>query len=124
VDLLVAPSGAASGAHGKALLVCEIKGLKATGYRIPNGFLVLNGSEAVSHERASSAKWPWPRNMRHSLKEDLALVEEGDRLVFSRNVEFASPSAAAAVIHGGHANGLTAWKTLDGKTLKEIEAAD
>jgi hypothetical protein len=124
VDLLVAPSGEASGAHGKALLVCEIKGLKATGYRIPNGFLVLKGSEAVSHERASSAKWPWPRSMRHSLKEDLALVEEGDRLVFSRNVEFASPSAAAAVIHGGHANGLTAWKTLDGKTLKEIEAAD
>jgi hypothetical protein len=124
VDLLVPPSDAAIGAHGKALLVCEIKGLKARGYRIPNGFLVLKGSEAVSHERASSEKWPWPRNMRHALKEDLALVEEGDRLVFSRNVEFASPSAAAAVIHGGHANGLTAWKTPDGKTLKEIEAAD
>ncbi|MBM3319264.1 MAG: DUF4357 domain-containing protein [Candidatus Eisenbacteria bacterium] len=31
-------------------------------------------------------------------------------------------SAAATVIHGGSANGLVAWKTKDGKTLKELEA--
>ena len=31
------------------------------------------------------------------------------------------PSAAAAVIHGGGANGLTAWKDASGKSLKEIE---
>jgi hypothetical protein len=36
-------------------------------------------------------------------------------------MEFASPSAAAAVVHGGHANGLTAWKDASGKTLKELE---
>jgi len=36
--------------------------------------------------------------------------------------EFSSPSAAAAVIHGGHANGLTVWKNKDGKTLKELES--
>ena len=31
-------------------------------------------------------------------------------------------SATAAVVHGGSANGLLAWKSMDGKTLKEIEA--
>jgi len=41
--------------------------------------------------------------------------------LFNQDAEFASPSAAA-VIHGGHANGLTAWKNKDGKTLKEIES--
>lgn len=61
--------------------------------------------------------------MRQALKADGSLVEHNDRLVFVRDVEFASPSAAAAVVHGGHANGLTAWKTSDGKTLKEIESA-
>jgi hypothetical protein len=40
-----------------------------------------------------------------------------------QDYEFSSPSAAAAIIHGGHANGLAAWRTSDGKTLKEIEAA-
>jgi Domain of unknown function (DUF4357) len=92
------------------------------GYRTPNGFLVLMGSEAVALERASSEKWPWPRNMRQTLKSEGALSEAGDRLMFTRNVEFASPSAAAAVVHGGHANGLTAWKTSEGKTLKELES--
>lgn len=111
------------GASQKTVLMCEIKGLKAQGYRIPSGFLVLKGSEAVAQERASSAKWPWPRNMRKTLKTNGTLVEDGDRLVFTKNAEFASPSAAAAVVHGGHANGLIAWKSTDGKTLKELETA-
>jgi hypothetical protein len=104
------------------VLICEIKGHKARGYRTPNGFLVLKDSEAVAHDRASSEKWPWPRNMRLALKSDGILSEVGDRLVFLKNYEFASPSAAAAVVHGGHANGLTAWKTGDGKQLKELES--
>ena len=61
--------------------------------------------------------------MRQALKSDGILSEDGDRLVFTSNYEFASPSAAAAVVHGGHANGLLAWKTSIGKTLKEIESA-
>ena len=60
--------------------------------------------------------------MRQALKSDGILSEVGDRLVFSKNYEFASPSAAASVVHGGHANGLTAWKTSDGKQLKELES--
>ena len=123
VDLLVPTSGTATGEAQTALLLCEIKGHRAKGYRTPNGFLVLQDSEAVAHERASVEKWPWPREMRRALQAEGALVEHGDRLVFARNVEFASPSAAAAVVHGGHANGLTAWKSTDGRTLKEIESA-
>jgi hypothetical protein len=123
VDLLVPASGTATGEAEKAPLLCEIKGHRAKGYRTPNGFLILKDSEAVAHERASVEKWPWPRDMRQALQVEGALIERGDRLVFARDVEFASPSAAAAVVHGGHANGLTAWKTTDGKTLKEIELA-
>ena len=47
--------------------------------------------------------------------------KKGDFFVFTKDTEFASPSAAAAVIHGGGANGLTAWKDASGKSLKEIE---
>lgn len=107
----------------KEMLSCEIKGLKATGRLTPNGIVVLAGSQAVLTERPSSQKYPWPVNMRQKLKDEGVLVTKPDHLLFARNAEFSSPSAAAAVIHGGHANGLTAWKNSSGKSLKELEAS-
>jgi len=104
-------------------LSCEIKGLKAAGQLTPNGIVVFAGSQAVLTERPSSQKYPWPINMRQRLKDEGVLTIKPDHLLFTRDAEFSSPSAAAAVIHGGHANGLTAWKNKDGKTLKELEAS-
>ena len=122
VEILVPSSTAVAGAPGKEVLECEIKGVGARGHRIPNGFLVLKGSQAVLQERPSSEKYPWARNMRRELKEEGVLVEQKDHLLFTKDAEFSSPSAAAAVIHGGHANGLIVWKNGKGKTLKEIES--
>ena len=62
--------------------------------------------------------------MRQKLKEEGSLSIETDHLLFTKDVEFSSPSAAAAVIQGGHANGLTAWKSEAGKTLKELESPE
>jgi Domain of unknown function (DUF4357) len=121
VELLVPSSTTAVGPSGKEVLLCEIKGIKARGHRIPNGFLILKGSQAVLQERPSSEKYPWARNMRQELKEDEVLVEQEDHLLFTKDAEFSSPSAAA-VVHGGHANGLIVWKNSKGKTLKEIES--
>lgn len=104
------------------LLSCEIKGLKATGRLTPNGMVVLGGSQAVLNERPSTQKYPWSLEMRQKLRSDGALVESKDHLKFARDVEFTSPSAAAAVIHGGQANGLTAWKNGKGQTLKDLES--
>ena len=42
-------------------------------------------------------------------------------MVFAKDYEFSSPSAAASVIHGGQANGLISWRNASGETLKEIE---
>jgi hypothetical protein len=123
VELLVPSTGKAETDPEKKMLYCEIKGIKARGHLTPNGFLVLKGSQAVLMDRASSEKSPWPLNKRQRLKEDGVLTCEGDYLLFIRDEEFSSPSAADAVVHGGHANGLTAWKNKNGKTLKEIESA-
>jgi hypothetical protein len=49
------------------------------------------------------------------------LIEKDGFLVFTKDAEFSSPSAAAVVIHGGSANGLTAWKTKDGRSLKQLD---
>lgn len=122
VEVLVPMTVNASATSELRTLTCEIKGLKATGHLTPNGIVVLAGSQAVLTERPSAHKYPWPINMRQQLKEQRSLEENGDHLLFAKDVEFSSPSAAAAVIHGGHANGLTAWRNRDGKTLKELES--
>ncbi len=104
-------------------LVCEIKGLKAEGRRTSEGFLVFEGSQAVSQLRPSAAtRHPFVVKLRAGLEEDGSLAQKDDYLAFTRDVEFSSPSAAAAVVHGGGANGLTAWKNQAGKTLKTLEA--
>ena len=104
------------------LLTCEIKGLKASGYRTPNGMVVLKDSQAVLETRVSTNKYPWAATMRNKLMHEGALIAKDDCLMFIKDSEFSSPSAAAAVIHGGQANGLTAWKNNENKSLKQLEA--
>jgi hypothetical protein len=58
---------------------------------------------------------------RNRLIEEGGLVKEGDKYVFIKDTEFSSPSSAAAVIHGGSANGLSAWVDANGKSLKDLQ---
>ncbi len=103
------------------LLNCNIKGLQATGYLTPNGIVVLKGSQAVFEERASAQKWPSVLVQRKKLIEEGALVDKDGAYVFIKDVEFTSPSSAAATIHGGSANGLTSWVNSAGIQLKQLQ---
>jgi len=58
---------------------------------------------------------------RNRLIEEGGLVQNVDKYVFVKDTEFSSPSSAAAVIHGGSANGLTAWVNANGKSLKDLQ---
>ena len=44
------------------------------------------------------------------------------KLVFKKDYLFSSPSAAAAVVMGRSANGLTEWRHKDGRILKAVES--
>ena len=114
-------STASSGKQKKDVLNCNIKGLTASGYLTPNGIVVLKGSQAVLEERASAQKWPSVLVQRNKLIADGALIEKDGAYVFTKDVEFTSPSSAAATIHGGSANGLTAWVNKDGVQLKQLQ---
>jgi len=103
------------------LLTCNIKNLSASGYLTPNGLVVLAGSQAVLQERSSAKKHPTVLSQRNKLIEDSDLKKDGDQLVFQKDIEFSSPSAAAVVIHGGSANGLISWRNKIGVTLKDQE---
>ena len=122
VELFVPKVSFSSSNSDTSLLTCEIKGLKAIGYRTPNGIVVLKGSQAVLKTRESTIKYPWASIMRDKLLRENYLEEKSDHLLFIKDTEFSSPSAAAAVIHGGQANGLTAWKNNKNRSLKQMEA--
>jgi len=100
------------------LLYCSIKGLAATGKRTSNGFVVFAGSQAVLEHRPSSRRM---KKKREELIEKAALEPKHDHLVFSKDIEFGSPSTAGSVVRGGNTNGLTSWKNAAGRNLKEIE---
>jgi hypothetical protein len=123
-DLLTPISGSSLGQKQQMELFCKNKGAIANGRRTEGGFVVFKNSTAVVAERSSAeSQHPYVVALRKKLLQDGTLSEKDGLLVFTRDTEFDSPSAAAAVIHGGGANGLTAWKDKSGKTLKEIEAA-
>lgn len=103
------------------VLFCRNKGAEARGQRTSNGFVVFQGSTAVLKERPSAENYSYSVLQRKQLMANGTLVEEAGYLVFTRDVEFSSPSAAAVIVHGGNANGLTAWRTKDGITLKQLD---
>jgi len=105
----------------RELLTCRIRDVVASGYLTPNGIVVLAGSHAVFKERSSAKKWPSVLSQRNKLIDEGDLMQNGNKFEFAKDTEFSSPSAAAAVIHGGSANGLTAWINNEGKSLKELQ---
>lgn len=103
-------------------LTCRIKGALARGQRTPEGFVVFSGSTAVLKDRPSAQqRHLFVVTLRKQLVADGTLLEKDGVFAFTKDAEFSSPSAAAAVVHGGGANGLTEWKTSDGTTLKELD---
>jgi hypothetical protein len=121
-DVLAPIAGSARPAQSQPMLFCKIKDAEAKGRRTEGGFVVFAESTAVLKVRPSAeSQYPNTITVRSRLIQEGTLVEKGGAYVFTKDVEFSSPSAAAAAIHGGSANGLTAWKDGRGKTLKELE---
>jgi hypothetical protein len=120
-DILAPVAQPTAKAPPGGVLFNRIKGAEARGQRTANGFVVFKGSTAVLEQRPSADSYPYAVIQRKQLVADGTLVEKDGFFVFTRDSEFSSPSAAAAVIYGGSANGLIAWKTKDGKSLKQLD---
>ena len=120
-DILTPIAQATLKAQPGGVLVCRMKGAEARGQRTANGFVVFQESTAVLEDRPSAGSYPNVLDQRKQLIADGTLIPKNGLLVFTKNSEFTSPSAAAVVVHGGSANGLVAWKTEDGKTLKQLD---
>lgn len=92
----------------------------AQGYPTDEGFVVLAGS------RASKQHLPSLSNtyvsIRERLRADGSLVETENGLRFTRDALFTTSTAAAGVVAGTSRSGPASWKSVDGFTLKELEA--
>lgn len=96
------------------------RGAEAIGELTSDGFVVYKGSKETSSITTSMSLNLI--NFRKKLIEDEVFIDKTEFLEFSEDYLFSSPSAAAAIVMGRSANGLTEWKLKSGKTLKEFEA--
>ena len=104
-------SGQAS--ENSDLLHLAGKKAKATGFIDADGFVVCKGSDFYPKETKSCQKW---------IKDQRARLINENKVVkgkFVENVRFNSPSAAAACVTGGSANGNILWRHPDGESIKD-----
>lgn len=96
---------------------CKSKdGAEAEGQYTLEGMVVLKGSRARM-EAAPSFSGMSAHKRRELLIADGSLVKEGNFYVFSKDVEFGSPSGASDVVLGRASNGWVEWKDAQGMTL-------
>lgn len=103
------------------LLFIEAKGIKATGYEDPKGFVVIKGSQLVKDEVPSIHAYM--TTLRKDMLEQGVISANGNANVFNQDYVFNSSSTAAGVVQGRTANGRKDWKNKEGKTLREIQEA-
>lgn len=83
------------------------------------GYIVSKGSEAKK-ELSKSCTETY-RNMRKKLLETEILIQKDNKLLFSKDTVFNSPSAASNMVLGRNSNGFTEWVNKEGLTFKKVQ---
>jgi len=110
-----------SGSPGLTFVI-KGKGVEARAIQTDSGLLVMAGSTASKDDAES---WTGSKDLRNQLIEEGALVDNGEHLVFTRNVPFKSPSAASNVVLARQTAGPITWKEVEsGETWKDIFSRD
>lgn len=110
---------------GNALLICQGRDIKASGFDTPQGFVVRTGSLAAKDEVPSLKKYfTNVCELRASLLKSGVLVPDNRGLRFTQDYTFNSPSLASALVLARPSNGRVDWKDVSGKTLKQIQEAE
>lgn len=104
----------------ESFFIKSTRGADGQGEPTSDGFVVFKSSKA-SATLVNSATSNFVV-FRKKLIDEGVLVDKGEFLEFSDDYIFSSPSTAAAMVMGRNANGLTEWKTKNGKTLKRSES--
>jgi hypothetical protein len=106
-------------AAASPVFVMNPVGTSATAQEIDGQFVVFKGAVA---RKQGVESWTSYRGLREQLVTEGKLTSTADPnlLVFTEDVPFDSPSAAAAVVYGGNQNGRIVWKRQDnGQTYQQ-----
>lgn len=103
----------------KIIFEIKTKSFKANMFESDQGYIVTKGSEAKKSLSKSTTETY--RNLRRKLVETKILEDKGDKLEFTEDAIFNSPSAASNMILGRNSNGFTEWVTEKGKSFKDIQ---
>jgi len=103
--------------HGP-LLRLTAKGLWAYAFEVPDGVLVLAGSESPKDTSRSTPAAIVA--LRKDLLDRGVLGDDGACLVLTHNYKFVSLSTAASVMLGAPANGRTKWRDESGRPARPL----
>lgn len=95
------------------------KGANATGSPSTQGFVVFKDSLFVTNNLSSLNETI--RKEKEQMLQNGTLIHENDLLKLTKDYVFSSPSRASSMIFGNSSNGLMAWQTDSGITLKQFE---
>jgi hypothetical protein len=96
------------------------RGVKATATFTDEGLVVHKGSRCSKDLTKSAVGAPFVKRREKMITEEI--IQDSDLgLVFTEDYQFRSPSGAASVIMGAHANGWIEWKNAEGRTMKEVK---
>lgn len=96
------------------------RGADGQGKPTSDGFVVFKNSKAAA--TIVNSMTPNYISYRQKLIDEGVLLSKSGYYEFSEDYIFSSPSAAAVIVMGRSANGLTEWKTRSGKILKYVES--
>jgi hypothetical protein len=102
------------------IMTIKSKGIIASGYVSVDGFVVRKDSGAVKEKELTPHLTQSNLGFRKELIDSGVLLEIEDKIVFSQDYEFSSPSSAARMILGASANGRKEWKNSNGKSLNDL----
>lgn len=106
------------------IFVCKTNNISyGEGEYTEDGFVVLKGSQCRK-EFTKASKDSSLEKFRDKLIKNGILKEEGEKYLFEEDYIFSSPSYAASIILGRHANGWTEWKNKNNETLDEVYRKD
>ena len=103
----------------KIVFVIKTKTFKAKMYVSDRGYVVEKGSEAK--KVLSNSTTVTYRSLRRKLLETGILRDMGDKLEFTEDAIFNSPSAASNMVLGRNSNGFTEWVDIKGSSFKDVQ---
>jgi hypothetical protein len=99
------------------------RGVQATATFTDEGLVVHQDSRCSKDLTKRAVDAPFAKRREKMIAE--GIIQYSDQgLVFTEDYQFKSPSGAASVVMGAHANGWIEWKNAEGRTMKEVKRED